>query len=231
MTQGHKMPSTASLIVLVNADPKVLRQTEQVLSDAGYIVAAASSFGAGRELLRSVRPDLLIADVRLESFNGLQLAAYCNTRFPGMPIVVTHVRPDPVLERDAGRLGATFVVNPLDSAEFLSNVRSLLAAQKAATVRRWPRKNTTATMTAQLEALAASICDVSYGGLRLAFSGECDVPTEFDITVPDAGVTLHAQRVWTRQLPGAAEFWCGAEIRPTDDPGLSEWREFVDSIN
>jgi len=222
----------AALIVLVNADPKTLRRTEQMLSDAGYVIAAASSFADGRDLLRSVRPDLLVADVRLESFNGLQLVAYCSAHYPGMPTVITHTRHDPVLERDAGRLGASFIVNPLTNPEFLPNVHSSIAAQAAATpVRRWPRKPTSATMTAQLEALDASICDVSYGGMRLSFSGECDVPIEFDVTVPEAGVTLHAQRVWTRQSPATSEFWCGAEIRPTDDSGLSEWREFVDSIN
>jgi DNA-binding NtrC family response regulator len=222
----------AALIVLVNADPTVLRRAEQLLSDAGYVIAPASSFAGGRELLRSVRPDLLVADVRLEAYNGLQLAAYCNAHYPGMPIVITHSRPDSVLERDAGRLGAVFIVDPLSSPEFLTAVQSAIATQTAVTpTRRWPRKSTSATMTAQLEALDASICDVSYGGMRLAFSGECDVPTEFDVTVPEAGVTLHAQRVWMRQSPVTSEFWCGAEIRPTDDSGLSEWREFVDSIN
>ena len=222
----------AALIVLVNADPAALRQAEQLLSDAGYVIAPASSFSGGRELLRSVRPDLLVADVRLEAYNGLQLAAYCNAHYPGMPIVITHSRPDSVLERDAGRLGASFISDPLSSPEFLTAVQSSITTQTASTpTRRWPRKSTSASMTAQIQALDASIFDVSYGGMRLAFAGECDVPTEFDITVPEAGVTLHAQRVWMRQSPVTSEFWCGAEIRPTDDSRLSEWREFVDSIN
>ena len=126
---GRRTPTMSALIVVVNADPKTLRRTEQLLSEAGYMTAAAPTFAAGRDLLRSVRPDLLVADVRLEAFNGLQLAAYCSAHYPGMPTVITHTQHDPVLERDAGRLGATFIVNPLTNAEFLPNVHSSIAAQ------------------------------------------------------------------------------------------------------
>ena len=221
----------APLIVLVNGDPTARRRMESLLSGEGYMVAAASSFAEGRELLRSMKPDLLVAGVRLESFNGLHLAIDCITQQAGVPIVITHDRHDAVLERDAGRLGAAFIVNPTASAEFLPRIHSLIAQASTTPIRRWPRKHASATMAAQLEAFDASVVDVSYGGMRLAFSQEREVPTEFDVTLAAAGVTLHAQRVWTSRSPDTGEFWCGAEIRPTDDSVLTEWREFVDSMH
>ena len=64
----------SALIIVVNADPRNLRLTEAMLSEAGHLVAAVSSFVEAKHLMDSVTPDLLVADVRLEVFNGLQLA-------------------------------------------------------------------------------------------------------------------------------------------------------------
>ena len=65
----------APLIVLVNVDRKALQQTEALLSEAGYLVAAVASFDEATKLLDSVSPDLLVADVRLHerASNGLEL--------------------------------------------------------------------------------------------------------------------------------------------------------------
>src|SRR5712664_2550231 len=53
-------------ILLVNADPVVLRQIDARLSGEGYWVAPVSSFELAKQLLHSVGADLLVADVRLE---------------------------------------------------------------------------------------------------------------------------------------------------------------------
>ena len=45
-----------------NADESALHRIETVLSDAGYLVAAVSSFQLAREMLDSIIPDLLVAD-------------------------------------------------------------------------------------------------------------------------------------------------------------------------
>jgi FixJ family two-component response regulator len=52
-----------------------------------------------------MHPDLLIADVRLGEYNGLQLLA--STTQPTAAIIITG-HPDPVIEADAHRMGADF---------------------------------------------------------------------------------------------------------------------------
>ena len=75
----------------------------------------------------------------------------------------------------------------------------------------------------------AQVRDMSYGGIKLAFGYTPQLPADFDVTLPAAGITVRAHRVWIRPSPAADEFWCGVEI--TDPRKLEErhWREFVDS--
>ena len=116
----------ASLVVLVHADPNILQRAEALLYDAGYAVVSASSFQAARMALDCVEPDLLIADVRLDDFNGLHLAILSRLERPRTRVIITHASPDPSLEREAGRCDAAFVVNPLANPDFLRTVRSAL---------------------------------------------------------------------------------------------------------
>jgi len=117
----------ASLVVLVHTDPDVLNRAEALLYDAGYAVVSASSFHAARRALDCVEPDLLIADVRLDDFNGLHLAILSRFERPRTRVIITHACPDPVLENEARRCEAAFVVNPVANPEFLSSVRSALS--------------------------------------------------------------------------------------------------------
>jgi DNA-binding NtrC family response regulator len=117
----------SSLVVLVHTDPDVLRRAEMLLYDAGCAVVSASSFHAARKALDCVEPDLLIADVRLDDFNGLHLAILSRLERPRTRVIITHGCADSILEREARRCEAAFVVNPLTNPEFIPSVRSALA--------------------------------------------------------------------------------------------------------
>ena len=95
--------------------------------DAGCAVVSASSFHAARKALDCVEPDLLIADVRLDDFNGLHLAILSRMERPRTPIIITHACPDSILENEAKRCEAAFVVDPLANPDFLPSVRSALS--------------------------------------------------------------------------------------------------------
>src|SRR5207245_1019176 len=110
-------------ILLVDTDPSALRRVGARLSDQGYGVAAASSFEAAKKRFEAVNPELVVAAVRLEAFNGLHLAAWLRFHHASVPIIITHTAHDIVLEADAQRLGATFIVQPLENPEFWQSVR------------------------------------------------------------------------------------------------------------
>jgi two-component system response regulator YesN len=81
-----------------------------LLTNAGYDVLSASTFAEGRRLLTEHTPDMLIADLRLGEYNGLQLIAAAPVAIPS--IIITGF-PDPVLEAAALKLGARFVTKPI----------------------------------------------------------------------------------------------------------------------
>src|SRR5262245_4504313 len=97
----------APLIILVNADAKALSQMSTALTERGYSVAAVRSFADAKALLASSSPDLLIVDVRLAEYNGLQLAIFSREDHPDLPVVVTNYSEDKIVEADAVRYGAT----------------------------------------------------------------------------------------------------------------------------
>jgi DNA-binding response OmpR family regulator len=216
-----------ALIIVVSADERALRETEALLTAHGYLVGSASSFTQGNDLLDSVTPDLLIADLRLDAFNGLQLAIHCHVYHPDVPVVVTSAILDSTAEAEAQRYGAIFVTAPLENPDFLPCVRAALASRVPAQkpMRRWFRNSVAGQVPVRAANARAQIVDMTYGGVRLVFSGPRVIPPTFEIRLPRGGVTIHARRVWTRSAADE-QFYCGAELTKDAD----SWREFVDAL-
>ena len=219
----------SALIILVNADPRALRHTEALLSEQGYLVAALPSFAEARWLLDSVMPDLLIADLHLECYNGLQLAIRGHQDHPDLPVIITFTHDDPIAEAEATRYGASFIVAPLENSEFLPLVRAAIERRRSLprSTRRWSRRPMARVVEVNAARARAQIVDLSYGGVRLAFSEARQVPETFLIALPTGGVSVVAHRVWTARSEADDQFCCGAELA---DTSTSEWRLFVDSL-
>jgi len=92
------------------------------LRDAGYDVAATTSFEDARQRLAARPPNLLIASSRLGGFNGMHLVLCGYVNHPEMTAIVTTPRKDPVLEAEASVFGASCVIAPESRAELLAVV-------------------------------------------------------------------------------------------------------------
>jgi DNA-binding response OmpR family regulator len=220
------------LILLVDADKAELRQTEALLSEHGYLVAIADSYQHAKRLLDSVSPDLLIASIRLNVFNGLHLASRSRIDHPTLPVILTNAVPDSFLAKEAARQGATLIHKPLENPMFLQGVKAALEQYRPTqpAIRRWHRKRVTGVVEARIASSPARILDISLGGLRLAFDDRRDVPVDFDVEVPKAGITLKAHRVWTARSSKKDELWCGVELVEPGPPARDDWREFIESV-
>jgi DNA-binding response OmpR family regulator len=105
---------------------------EPSLADAAFIGAAltpvpfritvANHFQEAKTLIESRPPMVLISEIRLGEFNGLQLVMRARAARLSIAALVTTDVPDSVLQREAERLGATFVVKPTTPGEFLAAV-------------------------------------------------------------------------------------------------------------
>jgi DNA-binding response OmpR family regulator len=77
----------AARILVVDDNDDYLAGIKELLEGAGYETFVADSFEEGKRQLRNCVPDLLILDVRLGAFNGLQLISMGQVWIPA--IVVT----------------------------------------------------------------------------------------------------------------------------------------------
>jgi DNA-binding NtrC family response regulator len=109
-------------VLVVDHHPVVLANMIAPLRDAGYDVAATTSFEEARQRLTMRPPNLLIASSRLGGFNGLHLVMCGYVRRPGMSAIVTTPAEDPMLEAEASAFGASCVVAPASRAQLLAVV-------------------------------------------------------------------------------------------------------------
>lgn len=103
------MPS----LLLIDDDQALLQALGRFLSDSGYSVISCSTFEDAKREISTMHPDIVVTDVRLGAFNGLQLALLARDVRPDVRIVVFSGFDDPVLKEEARRLGATYLVKPV----------------------------------------------------------------------------------------------------------------------
>jgi DNA-binding response OmpR family regulator len=217
-----------SKVLIVDDDKTTREGLAEFLEEAGYEAIAVGTFEDATRVLRTSPPDLLIADVRLGPFNGLQLVISSPQPIPA--IIITGFA-DPVLESDARRRGADYVLKPVSPSRLLDLVAEKLSAARPGfgTPRRWQRKPVIGGMPISVGDAPARIVDVSYGGLRFemqrAQAGDGALPESLSITLPQTQLSVKAKLVW-ENLIGDGTWLCGAALFQE----TPEWQGLVDAI-
>jgi DNA-binding response OmpR family regulator len=120
MTVEHTTGARLRVFV-VDDEPALAESLKLGLQNHGHDVEMSRSFEDARRRLLAETFDVLITDVRLGAFNGLQLAVIARGNNPAMRIVVFSGFDDPVLREEATALDATYLVKPV-SAEAMNQV-------------------------------------------------------------------------------------------------------------
>lgn len=118
--------ATQQMVLVVDGDTRDRTSTVLLLEAAGYQVRSARNFEDARAMLIAERPDLLITDLRLGPYNGLHLVLWGRTEHPEMASLVTSRVADPVLEAEARRQSAQFLLRPIADPQLLDAITSLL---------------------------------------------------------------------------------------------------------
>ena len=118
-------------VLIVDDDRQVLSLVNQWLTRAGFVVVACDSFEAAKRQLAVQTPDVLIADIRLGAFNGLQLAILAKERAPQTIAFVMSAFDDASLRREALLCGAEFLPKPFTREQVVSAVRTAVDARQA----------------------------------------------------------------------------------------------------
>jgi ActR/RegA family two-component response regulator len=109
-------------VLIVDTDIKVLHNFAQVLRAAGYLVFEASSYEEGKRLWREIIPEVLVVDVRLGQFNGLQLLMRARSDRPDLKCIITCPFADPVLEAETHRFGGIFLIKPIAPQQIVNAI-------------------------------------------------------------------------------------------------------------
>src|ERR671913_2489134 len=115
----------ARRVLMVDDEPALLDGFRIAFTRAGRPVVTSDSFEDARKKLLDEKFDILITDVRLGQFNGLQLAIIARDRDPEIGIIVFSGYDDPVLQAEAAQLGARYLVKPVGFDQLLEVIDSL----------------------------------------------------------------------------------------------------------
>lgn len=100
-------------VLVVDDQPSILEGVQLLLEGAGHDVTACATFGDARRALLAATYDVLLTDIRLGAFNGLQLAVIARQRDPHIRIAVFSGTDDAVLREEASRVSAAYLLKPV----------------------------------------------------------------------------------------------------------------------
>lgn len=106
-------------VLIVDDEVGVLETLAKLVEAGGYEVDTRTSFQEAKEYLLAHAPDILVTDVRLGAFNGLQLALLMRAEHPRCPIVVLSAYDDPLLREEAAHCQAAYLTKPVSKKELL----------------------------------------------------------------------------------------------------------------
>jgi DNA-binding response OmpR family regulator len=133
------MTSSRKQILLVDDDENFSRMLGNALKQR-FQEADIQMFGDGAPAaswLNDNRPDLILTDVCLPSYGGLELILMAQALVPGTPIIVLSGTSllDDIHDMTGDREGMRFYRKPFNLNEFLNDVESFLVAEPESTIR------------------------------------------------------------------------------------------------
>jgi len=122
--EGTTPPRRRTSILLADDDVRFRTIVRSMLEDDGYqVVAEAGDAAETRAMARLHHPDLVVLDLVMEGSVGLSTARELLDDDPRRPVVVISSLFDPLVEREAARMGAWYVekMEGIDALEHAIN--------------------------------------------------------------------------------------------------------------
>ena len=123
-------------IMIVDDDAGLLQSLTIRLRAAGFKVLAAAHPDAALSTILREQPDLLLLDINMPHFSGLDFHQCLRVTERGrdIPIIYLSGQRTPAHIEDAYRQGArAFIVKPYDAHELLATIKGILESRVAAT--------------------------------------------------------------------------------------------------
>jgi two-component system alkaline phosphatase synthesis response regulator PhoP len=113
-------------ILVVDDEPKIVKQARDYLERSGFRVAAAGDGRTALAMARDERPDLIVLDLNLPGMDGLDVCRALR-RESGVPIIMLTARVGEADRLIGLELGADdYITKPFSPRELVARVRAVL---------------------------------------------------------------------------------------------------------
>ncbi len=109
-------------LLVVDDDPFMVSISKRYLEDVGYDILTATDFRDARIQIEVFEPAVLVADVRLGEFNGLQLAMLAREARPDAAVVLISGYQDASVWREAQESGWQYLAKPFSKRDLLHSI-------------------------------------------------------------------------------------------------------------
>jgi DNA-binding response OmpR family regulator len=107
-------------VLIVDSNAGVVEEMAVALRATNHVVFTALTYEEGKTVWRNQLPDVLVVDIRLGQYNGLQLLIRAREDRLDVTAIVTSPVSDPVLEAETARFSAAYLVKPVSRRQLLS---------------------------------------------------------------------------------------------------------------
>lgn len=117
-------------ILIIEDEADILKTTQYALEFEGYEVSTAKDGEEGLKKIETVKPDLLLLDLRLPGKSGFQVAREVKEdwRYKDIPIIVFSAMTDEASKYIAAKNKAIgFIEKPIDLDKLTSQIKDALA--------------------------------------------------------------------------------------------------------
>ena len=113
-------------ILIVDDDEIILHLLKRFFTGKGFVVSVARDGSEAKESLKSIRPDIVLTDIKMPSLSGAGLIRFIHQNTEGVPIIVMTAYPYLYPQRESAGEVKAYFMKPFDLYEMFSCVKRIL---------------------------------------------------------------------------------------------------------
>lgn len=114
-------------VMVVDDSPTIRAMLVTLLSQHGLTVVEAEDGQVAKQLMKDLRPDLVITDVVMPNMNGYELCRWVKNELPGVPVIMCSTKGEAFDRHWAMKQGGdAYIIKPFNAEEMMTAIRSLL---------------------------------------------------------------------------------------------------------
>jgi DNA-binding response OmpR family regulator len=122
----ENFPKNKKKILIVDDDEPILHTLRRFFLREGFEVWIARNGLEAKGRLEAERPSLILTDIKMPSFSGIELIKFVHHHLKGIPIVAMTAYPHLYPEKRNGNEVEAYFLKPFDIHEMLSTIEKIL---------------------------------------------------------------------------------------------------------